>query len=108
MYLIADDTFNKSSILDIESWLIQYMIADQQFELQNKNSGLQNHSYYNREIYKSKFEDLWVELQQIGLASNSLTHLKNTDLFKYSPYKSLSSDQLEVAQDITKLIIDTE
>lgn len=104
MYLISDQTFNKSSVLDIESRLIQYMVADQKFILQNKNWWLQNHSYYNRELYKSKFEVLWEEMKRIWLANKSLLQLRNSDLFKYSPYKSLSSDQLDVAENITEEI----
>jgi DUF2075 family protein len=106
IYLVSDETFNKSAILDIESWLIQYMIADQKYILQNKNLWLQNHNYYNRELYKSKFEILWEKLQKIWLVWQDLTQLRNSDLFKYSPYKSLSIDQLEVSETIIQNIIE--
>ena len=33
--VIGDETFNKSSILDLESFLIKYMSADNRFKLQN-------------------------------------------------------------------------
>jgi uncharacterized protein len=55
-HIITDEEYNKSATLDIESWLIQYLVADNKFLLQNANSGLANHSYYDREKYKAKFE----------------------------------------------------
>ena len=40
--IIGDDTFNKSSILDLESFLIKYMSADGKFKLQNGNDNPRN------------------------------------------------------------------
>ena len=67
-HLISDSEYNKSATLDIESWLIQYMVADEKFTLQNGNSGLSNHSYFDREKYRAKFEVIWQELQGMCLA----------------------------------------
>ncbi len=100
IHIISDDEFNKSATLDIESWLIQYMAADGVFSLQNGNGGLQNHNYYDKEKYKSKFEITWQELMKIGLAKHTLGDIKNSDLFKYSPYKTLTEDQLLIANQI--------
>lgn len=99
-FVITDEEYNKSATLDIESWLIQYMIADGKFTLQNGNGGLQNHSYYDREKYKAKFENIWEELRKMGLASKSIHELRNSDIFKYSPYKALSEDQIETVSEI--------
>ena len=98
--LIADDTFNKSSILDLESFLIKYMSADNKFKLQNGNGGLQNHNYYQRKMYEDKFRDIWFELKSKGLVKNDLRMIENTDLFKYSPYKSLTVDQYMIVNSI--------
>jgi DUF2075 family protein len=100
IHIVTDEEFNKSAALDIESWLIQYMSADQIFTLQNGNSGLQNHNYYDRPKYKAKFELIWEQLREMGIARSTLEELKNTDLFKYSPYKSLTEDQFIVARKI--------
>ncbi len=101
-HILSDDEFNVSAALDIESWLIQYMSADQVFTLHNKNGGLKNHNYYDRPKYKAKFEDIWKQFLEMGIAKSTLEDLKNTDLFKYSPYKSLTEDQLFVARKIFK------
>ena len=98
--IIADDTFNKSSILDLESFLIKYMSADNKFKLQNGNGGLQNHNYYQRKMYEDKFREIWLQLKSKGLVKNDLRMIENTDLFKYSPYKSLTVDQYMIVNDI--------
>ncbi len=101
LHIISDEEYNKSATLDIESWLIQYMVADGKFILQNGNKGLRNHNYFDKEKYKAKFESIiWTKLMEIGLAQSKLVDLKNSDLFKYSPYKSLTEDQFEIVKKI--------
>lgn len=93
MRVIDDDTFNKSAIQDLEAFLIENIAADGKFILQNGNRGLRQHNYFQRKKYTDGFKDIWKQLQSIGLAEHSLQAIKNSDLFKYSPYKSLSDDQ---------------
>ncbi len=102
IHIITDEEFNISAAFDIESWLIQYISADEKFILQNSNGGLKNHNYYDKVKYKAKFEIAWENLRQMGLVKNTLEDLKNSDLFKYSPYKSLTEDQFTVARQIFK------
>ena len=104
-HLVIDDEFNKSATLDIESWLIQYMAADQKYRLLNGNDGLLNHSYFDREKYLSKFEMIWKQLQEMDIANRDLVHLRNLDIFKFSPYKSLTEEQLEIVESIKKELI---
>lgn len=104
IHIIGDNEFNKSATLDIESSLIEYMSADGKFLLQNGNMGLSNHNYFDREKYKSKFEVLWDKLQKINLAKNSLLHIQNSNIFKYSPYKSLSQDQESTVNSLFSII----
>jgi DUF2075 family protein len=105
-HIITDREYNLSATLDIESLLIQYIAADEKFLLQNSNAGLLNHNYYDRVKYLSKFEELWQELQKKNITVNDLVQLRNTDLFKYSPYKSLTEEQLNIVSRI-KNSIDT-
>lgn len=104
--VISDGEFNKSAVLDLESFLIKYMSADKRFKLQNGNGGLQNHNYYQREKYEKKFRDIWNQLRSKGLVKNDLRHIENTDLFKYSPYKSLTVEQYMVVNDILSVMLD--
>jgi DUF2075 family protein/DNA replication protein DnaC len=102
LHVITDEEFNISATLDIESWLIQYISADGKYLIQNGNGGLKNHNYYDKIKYKTKFEIAWKDLREKGIVKNTLEDLKNSDLFKYSPYKSLTEDQLFVANKIFK------
>ncbi|MEI6659885.1 MAG: DNA/RNA helicase domain-containing protein [bacterium] len=102
IHIITDEEFNISAAFDIEAWLIQYISADEKFILQNSNGGLKNHNYYDKAKYKAKFEIAWDNLRQMGIVKNTLEDLKNSDLFKYSPYKSLTEDQFTVARQIFK------
>jgi len=107
VHLIQSDKFNKSATLDIESSLIKYMSADGRFTLLNGNLGLADHNYYQKEqLYSGMFRQLWDKLRTEGLARHSIEHLDNSDLFKYSPYKSLSSDQRQGLLGIMYSLLD--
>ncbi len=94
VHLITSEYFNKSATLDVESMLIKYMAADGKYTLLNGNLGLVDHNYYQRDaLYTEVFREVWNRLIASGVASRTLDHLDNLDVFKYSPYKSLSFDQ---------------
>lgn len=105
--LIFSELFNKSATLDIESNLIRYIAADGQYSLQNGNLGLSNHKYLNqKEVYWQLFNEIWSELRSLGIARHSLEHIDNSDLFKYSPYKSLSKEQVSGLKTILECLLD--
>ncbi|MDX3916322.1 MAG: DUF2075 domain-containing protein [Pseudosphingobacterium sp.] len=116
VHLLSSSLFNKSATLDIESNLIRYLSGDGYYQLQNGNLGLANHNYYNKkELYWEIFKNIWQRLRTEGIAKQSLKHIDNSDLFKYSPYKSLSKDQVDglktiirglIADDAKNLLID--
>lgn len=107
--LILSDYFNKSATLDLEANLIRYIAADGQFTLQNGNLGIANHQYYQqKEIYWGLFTDIWNELRAMGIARHSLDHINNSDLFKYSPYKSLSKEQINSLKLILNCLLDDD
>ncbi len=103
--IIGSDKFNKSATLDIESNLIQYITAEGTYELQNGNYGLINHNYYQQDLYKNLFREVWNKLVERKVVTKSLTEIENSELFKYSPYKSLNEDQynsvLEILEGLT-------
>jgi len=108
IHIITDFEYNKSAALDIESMLIQHIAADDIFIVQNGNKGLSNHNYYEREKYQKKFELLWEELRKTELADKSSIQIKNSQIFKYSPYKSLTEDQIEIVKRIKKVLKNKE
>ncbi|AUD65811.1 hypothetical protein BK011_08980 [Tenericutes bacterium MZ-XQ] len=105
LQLISDSDFNKSATLDIESSLIKYMSADGKFKVTNKTGGLVNSDYYERINYQYKIGDIWNKLRKISLANKDLIEIENSDIFKFSPYKALSEDQLDVTKTIRDDIV---
>lgn len=101
---ISNKTFNKSVILDLESFLIKYMSADGKRELINGNGGVADHNYFYKEAYVEDFKDIWDNLLEMGIVQQSLLDIENSELFKYSPYKTLNSEQQVVAYEILKRI----
>lgn len=103
--IIGSDKFNKSATLDIESNLIQYITAEDTYKLQNGNYGLINHNYYQQDLYKNLFKEVWDKLIERKIVTKSLTEIENSALFKFSPYKALNEDQynsvLEILDGLT-------
>lgn len=101
-HIITDETYNKSAALDIESFLITHLAAEGSFLMQNKNDGLREHNYYQRTEYQAKFEIIWKELIAKGLVRKEVHEIENSDLFKYSPYKSLTEEQYIFVKKLVK------
>ncbi len=91
-YIISNQLLNKSAALDIEANLIQYM-PSLGFKLLNGNIGTSTRNYYQKDIYQKVFEQLWSQLTFSNIPLQSLNTIKNSDIFKYSPYKTLNHDQ---------------
>lgn len=109
--IIYDKTFNKSAILDIEQNLIRMFYADTRFDsnggILNKNNGQSaKHNYYQREKYLNKLEDIWKKLQQKKLANKSYNCIINSDIYKYSPFISLTNEQEDILCKIINNILD--
>ena len=102
VYIISDESFNKSAALDIESNLIQYMTAAGDFKLLNGNGGVSSHNYYQKSEYFKVFKEVWSKLTFENIRIKDLLELENSDVYKYSPYKSLSPDQYKSLLGIFK------
>lgn len=102
--LISNKTFNKSVILDLESFLIKYMSADATRELTNGNAGVVDHDYFYKEAYSDDFKEIWNALKERGIVRRSIDDIENSELFKYSPYKSLNAEQHSAAYEILRRI----
>ncbi|RZL44175.1 MAG: DUF2075 domain-containing protein [Pedobacter sp.] len=107
VHLISSERFNKSATLDIESNLIKYISGDGQYKLINGNIGLANHNYYQKkEVYWDIFKSIWDKLRSVGIAKHPIDYIDNSDLFKYSPYKTLTSEQKSGLLVIMKSLLD--
>lgn len=103
--IVYSELFNQSATYNTETNLINHFIADGRFELQNisQTNKVTVHNYYNKEQYnKEMFNQLWKKLQEIGLARKSLEEIRNSDVFKLSPYKELNTEQMELRDEIVR------
>lgn len=101
--LIGHEKFNQSATYNIETNLINHFIGDEKFQLQNvsQTRQVQMHQYYEKEFYDEViFQELWKELQSRQLASHSIDTIRNKDVYKLSPFKELTPEQLEIKLEI--------
>ncbi len=81
------------------------MSADETFELLNGNEGLSEHNYYQKSEYFSMFENIWDSLKFKKVVTKDTLVIDNSDLFKYSPYKSLNHDQKNAVLEFLKQLL---
>lgn len=109
--IVFDETFNKSAILDIEQELIRMFGADgSNYILQNRNDGQSTqHQYFQRDSYYTSLKEIWDILRSpvVNMAKDSFEDVRNSNLFKYSPYTALTSEQVKVCDEILDKLIDS-
>jgi len=99
--VIVNERFNKSACLDLESFLIRMFAGDGNYTVLNRNAGIIDSEYYDRETYRKSFEEIFEELRtQENLFTRTIPEIVNSDLFKLSPFKALNHDQAGAVQDI--------
>ncbi len=101
--LILSEEFNQSATYNIETNLINHFLAEGKYELQNISQTKQKvmHNYNNKSYYdKELFQEIWTELRNQEIVTQTIEQIENKDIFKISPYKSLSVEQAEVKLDI--------
>lgn len=103
MTLIIHEKFNRSATYNIETKLINYFLADERYKLQNKSQTADSisHNYYEKSFYNEKlFNELWDKLKEKNYVTHSREVIENKDIFKLSPFKELSVDQIELKDKI--------
>lgn len=100
--VVIDETYNKSVCLDLESFLIRLFAGDGRYTVRNGNEGITDADYYRRDTYRDGFRAVFDALRERGLFTKSIAEIENSDLFKLSPFKALSEDQLAVVLDIVE------
>ncbi|GAA2224791.1 DUF2075 domain-containing protein [Herbiconiux moechotypicola] len=104
--VILDETFNKSVCLDLESFLIEMLSGDGAFEVLNRNDGIVDADYYNRALYQDTFDAIFDRLKLDGVFTRTIPEIINSDLFKLSPFKSLTDDQASAVEGVVKSLFD--
>lgn len=104
--VIMDDRFNKSVCLDLESFLIKMLAGDGSFRVMNRNDGVVEADYFDRERYRETFERVFDELKSEGIFTRSIPEIENSALFKLSPFKALTQDQAIAIENILEGLFD--
>ncbi|KAB1656978.1 DUF2075 domain-containing protein [Pseudoclavibacter sp. CFCC 11306] len=102
--VIIDETFNKSACLDLESQLIGWCQGDGTFQVLNRNAGLVDADYFDRETYRKRFHEIFERLRAEGVFTHSIPEIENSELFKLSPFKSLTTDQSVAIEQILETL----
>ncbi|WP_228548327.1 DUF2075 domain-containing protein [Sporosarcina obsidiansis] len=101
--LIKHEQFNRSATFHLETKLINYFLGDEKYSLQNKSKTASDftHNYYNKSFYdQDLFEELWKKLHEQHLVDNELHVIENKDIFKLSPFKELTLEQLDLKDKV--------
>jgi uncharacterized protein len=98
--VIINERFNKSVCLDLESYLIKMLAGDGTNRVLNRNNGIADSNYYQREDYRADFRKVFEQLRSDGLFTRSIPQIENSDLFKLSPFKALTEDQANSVEEI--------
>ncbi|KAH7305294.1 hypothetical protein B0I35DRAFT_444302 [Stachybotrys elegans] len=107
--VIFDERFNKSVCLDLESYLIKMLAGDGANRVLNRNNGITESRYFQREMYREGFRNIFERLRADGVFTRGLDEIENSDLFKLSPFKALSDDQAASVEEIVNgLLADLE
>lgn len=100
VHVVVDATFNKSVCLDLESYLIRMLAGDGACQVLNRNCGIIDADYYERELYRESFSEIFERLRGEGVFTRSIPEIENSDLFKLSPFKELTQDQAIAVEGI--------
>ena len=104
--IVFNEKFNKSVCLDLESHLIRYFHADGNYRVLNRNYGIVDADYYDRVSYRESFDELFDELLKEGMLTRSIPDIVNSNLFKFSPFKALNTDQAVAVESVLEIFFE--
>lgn len=91
--LIIHEESNKSVCLDLEGYLVGLLAGEGHLEVLNSPATTGTGEYFERARYRAQFAEIFEALRQDGLFSLPLEEIRNSDLFKLSPFKMLTDEQ---------------
>lgn len=105
MFVIGHQYFNKSLTLDVENRLMLYLSGSELIEeLYNRRTNPQN-KYYTHTEFDEVFESIWRGLRKRNKKLfPAEDFIKNSALFKASPFHKLTQEQLDAKGEALALI----
>lgn len=106
-YIIGNPHFNKSLTLDIENQLMHYLLGVLSVgNLNNRRSNAQG-DYYTRDEFDKIFNDIWLQLhRQDPSLFPSEQIIRDSALFKASPFHALTDEQKAAEESILSVVAD--
>lgn len=113
-WIISHEEGNKSITYMIESFLIDFAYAELEQvrdkrllnEKMQENQIWSGSDFHKREEYKNDIYEIWDNLKSKGVFKGEIDELKNSEAYRYSPFKRLNEEQLCLLQDLKENIID--
>ena len=105
-YVISHPLFNKSLTLDVENRLMSYLLStDSVVQLQNRRANPQGR-YYTSDKFEGIFSQIWHTLHEENpVLFPTEQVVRDSALFKASPFHELSQEQKEAEEDILSEIV---
>lgn len=108
MYIIGHRYFNKSLTLDIENKLLQYLLSSESVKNVSNRRGNPQNDYYTSDMMDSIFSKVWRKLHSLNSVLFPLESvIRDSALFKASPFHKLTREQDDAKNDIILQIIST-
>lgn len=107
--IIGHGKFNQSATYNVETNLINFFTGDEKYKVQNisQTTNFTVHNYYEKRYYHQEVTSvIWDKLMSLGLAENTIDVITNKDIYKVSPYKSLTSEQQELKTEIVNFCLE--
>lgn len=108
LVVIGHSHFNKSFTLDIENRLIEYMMSSVgSVEISHNGRGNPQNEYYPVEEFNEVFHQIWRGLRKIDKdLFLSEAEIEKSALFKASPLKKLTDEQIDAKETILAKIFE--
>lgn len=106
-YVIGNEYFNKSLTLDIENKMMHFLLGnDAVSSLNNRRTNAQG-DYYTQDKLNEVFSEIWLQLhQQDPQLFPSEQIIRDSALFKASPFHKLNEEQIAAEEAILEALAD--
>ncbi|MDY4677827.1 DUF2075 domain-containing protein [Bifidobacterium tsurumiense] len=106
-YVIGHEHFNKSLTLDVENKLMQYMLSSNPVRALNNRQTNAQGDYFTKNEFEGLFSEIWLELhKQNPELFPAEQIIRDSALFKASPFHQLSKEQLAAEDTIMQVLVD--
>lgn len=114
LYVIGHSIFNKSLTLDVENRLMQYLPSNSAVRSATESIVLAENArtnaqgkYFTKDYFDEAFHQIWSELHQLDKELFPTEKIiRESALFKASPFHTLTEEQLDAKYQVIEAVID--